>query len=144
MQVKGLSHVCFVVANLERSLDYYERVVGLRHAFDFIREDGTRSGAYVYLGNRTFLELFERKPEADVPTMSHSFQHICIEVANMDETVAALRNRGAEVSESKMGSDGNPQAWLVDPDGNRIELHELRPDGWQEQALWRFERGIGP
>ncbi|MHB1293698.1 MAG: VOC family protein [Anaerolineae bacterium] len=138
MQVKGLSHVCFTVADVERSLEFYEGVLGLQHAFDFCRDDGTRFGAYVYLGNRTFLELFARKAGSDAPAMSHSFQHICIEVADMDDAVAAFRSRGAEVSDCKMGGDGNPQAWLADPDGNRIELHELRTDGWQEQALRRL------
>ena len=133
--IKGLSHVCFTVADLERSIAFYTETVGLRHAFDFTNEEGRRTGAYLHLGARTFLELFQGSPKK---TEGGSFRHICIEVESMDRAVSEMGSRGAEVSEPKVGSDGNPQAWLSDPDGNRIELHELRPEGRQEEALARL------
>ena len=132
--LKGLSHVCFTVKDLERSIAFYTETLPLRHAFDFARDDGTRSGAYLHFGGRTFIELFQGEPGEG----AGSFRHICVEVEAMDEAVAELRSRGAEVSDPKIGSDGNPQAWLSDPDGNRIELHELRPEGLQAKALARL------
>ena len=132
--LKGLSHVCFVVEDVERSIAFYTEKLGLRHAFDFTGEDGKRFGAYLHFGARTFIELFRGAPGRG----GASFQHICVEVDSMERAVAELRSRGVEVSDPKMGSDGNPQAWLADPDGNRIELHELRPDGLQENALARL------
>ena len=57
----------------------------------------------------------------------------------MESAVAEFRARGALVSGPSVGSDGNPQAWTSDPDGNRIELHELRPNGLQAKALARLE-----
>ena len=132
--IKGLSHVCFVVKDLERSIAFYTETLSLRHAFDFTRDDGTRSGAYLHFGERTFLELFQGEPAEG----GGAFRHICVEVDSMERAVAELRARGADVSDPKTGSDGNPQAWLSDPDGNRIELHELRPDGLQAKALARL------
>ena len=103
--LKGLSHVCFVVRDIERSVAFYTDTLGARHAFDFTREDGTRSGAYLHLGARTFIEVFEGKPgEGEGP-----FRHICLEVESMERAVSELRARGAEVSDPKTGADGNPQ-----------------------------------
>ena len=34
--------------------------------------------------------------------------------------------------------DGNRQAWLEDPDGNRIELMEMAPDCLQYEAIRRL------
>ena len=38
----------------------------------------------------------------------------------------------------KAGADGNRQAWLEDPDGNRIELMEMADDCLQYQAIKRL------
>ena len=42
----------------------------------------------------------------------------------------------------KTAIDGNRQAWLEDPDGNRIELMEMAPDCLQYKAITRL-RGRG-
>ena len=49
--------------------------------------------------------------------------------------MAELRARGVEVSDPKLGSDQSWQAWLADPDGNRIELHGYTPDSHQAPSL---------
>ncbi len=137
--LRGLSHVCFKVADLEASIDFYTEKLGLAHAFDFTRADGERFGVYLYFGNRTFLELFKGDGNDPDCNCARSFQHVCMEVASMDEAVSILREVGVEVSDPRMGTDGNPQAWLADPDGNRIELHELGPQGRQLAAITRLE-----
>jgi lactoylglutathione lyase len=38
----------------------------------------------------------------------------------------------------KTAVDGNRQAWLEDPDGNRIELMEMAEDSLQLQAIRRL------
>ena len=37
-----------------------------------------------------------------------------------------------------MGADGNLQAWIEDPDGNRIELMQMDPNNMQSKALKRL------
>jgi len=137
--ILGVSHLCFRVTDLDATLAFYTDVLGFKHAFDFTRDDGSRFGAYISCGNRTFIEFFARGEDGQPAHEAPSYQHVCLEVDDMTDTVAALREAGAEVSDPTVGKDGNPQAWLSDPDGNRIELHELRPDGWQLQALARLE-----
>ena len=43
----------------------------------------------------------------------------------------------------KVGADGNLQAWIEDPDGNRIELMQMAPDGLQAEAIRRFAGSRG-
>ena len=57
-----------------------------------------------------------------------SFQHICLEVDDVAKTVVELRGRGIEITEAKLGLDQSWQAWLSDPDGNRIELPRLHAE----------------
>jgi glyoxylase I family protein len=130
--VTNMAHACFIVADLERSLHFYQDGLGLPLAFDFKNEKGGRRGVYLHLGGRNFIELFVG--EVAEPAKAQSFRHICLEVDDIQATVADLRNKGIEVSEPKYGIDCSWQAWITDPDGNRIELHDYTPESWQ--APW--------
>lgn len=131
--ITGLAHTCFTVSDLERALTFYRDQLGLQEAFDFINEEGRRFGIYLHLGERNFIELFEGALEA--PASGQSFRHICLEVDDIEVTTAALRERGVEVSPVKLGRDQSYQAWITDPDGNRIELHQYTPESWQAPSL---------
>jgi catechol 2,3-dioxygenase-like lactoylglutathione lyase family enzyme len=131
--ITGLAHTCFTVSDLEASLDFYRDKLGLEEAFDFKHEDGRRYGVYLHLGGRNFVELFEGTL-ADAAE-GQSFRHICLEVDDITRTVAMLQDRGVEVSEPKLGRDQSWQAWITDPDGNRIELHQYTPQSWQAPSL---------
>ena len=131
--ITGLAHVCFVVSDLEASIKFYTEVLGLTPAFDFTDEQGERYGIYLHVGGRTFVELFrgdlaERAPQ-------QSYQHFCLEVEDFEQTVEDLRARGGEVTDVKVGMDHSWQAWVVDPDGNRIELHGYTEESWQAPHL---------
>ncbi len=134
--ISGVSHACFVVADLERSLDFYRDRLGMPVAFEFRSPEGRLTGVYLHVGARTFIELFEGKPEAT--PQSASYKHICLEVDEIEATVAELTGRGVEVTGKKLGSDNSWQAWLTDPDGNRIELHAFTDESKQVEALKRL------
>jgi len=133
--VKCVSHVCFVVSDLEESIRFYTEKLGLRVAFDFKSATGVRHGVYLHVGARSFVELFTGAPQP-APEKA-SFRHICLEVDSIVAIVASLRAAGVEVSDPKLGGDGSLQSWLKDPDGNAIELHEFLPDSLQAAALAR-------
>ena len=130
--ITNLAHVCFRVSDLERSLHFYCDLLGLAPAFEFRNAEGRRFGQYVHLGGRNFVELFDAQLGA--PAEGQSYGHICLEVKDIEGTARALRERGVEVTEIKLGRDQSYQAWLSDPDGNRIELHDYTPQSWQ--APW--------
>jgi catechol 2,3-dioxygenase-like lactoylglutathione lyase family enzyme len=131
--ITGLAHACFTVSDLDRSLSFYRDSLGLKEAFDFVDDAGRRFGVYLHLGGRSFIELF-RGP-LDERADRQSYRHICLEVDDIHTTVDALRNAGVEVSEPVLGADKSYQAWITDPDGNRIELHAYTAESWQTPHL---------
>ena len=116
--ITGIAHACYTVSDLERSIAFYRDGLGLEPAFDFTNEEGRRFGLYLHAGGRNFIELFEGQLGE-----------------RAEGTVAALRARGVEVSDPKLGGDQSWQAWIADPDGNRFELHQYTPESWQAPSL---------
>jgi glyoxylase I family protein len=131
--IKNIAHICFVVKDLDASLAFYRDKLGLKEAFDFINDKGQRTGVYLQAGGRTFIELFKGAPLP--PAENQSYRHMCLEVGDIAKTAANLRAAGLELSDPKLGSDHSWQAWLSDPDGNRIELHQYTPDSKQTKAM---------
>jgi catechol 2,3-dioxygenase-like lactoylglutathione lyase family enzyme len=130
--VKALAHICFIVRDLDKSIAFYRDRLGLSPAFDFLNDKGERFGVYLHVGGRNFVELFRGAPARGSTPVS--FQHFCLEVDDIRAAVRKLRKSGVEVSPVTMGCDHTLQAWLSDPDGNRIELHAYTPRS--RQAPW--------
>lgn len=123
-----LAHVCIGATDLAASERFYVEGLGMEKAFDFIRM-GERFGFYVKAGETTFIEVFAESaaPNYERPIM----KHFCLEVADIDQTIAALMARGVVVEPKKMGADNNWQAWLTDPSGVRIELMQYSENSTQ-------------
>ena len=123
-----LAHVCIGATDLAASERFYVEGLGMEKAFDFIRA-GERFGFYVKAGETTFIEIFAEgtAPNYERPIM----KHFCLEVADIDQTIAALTARGIAVEPKKMGADNNWQAWLTDPSGVRIELMQYSENSTQ-------------
>jgi catechol 2,3-dioxygenase-like lactoylglutathione lyase family enzyme len=126
--ITGIAHNCFIVRDLDAAESFYIEKLGLAHGFDFINAEGRRRGVYLRVGDSSFLELFVGQHDG---SQSGSYRHVCLQVDDIAATVAAWRAAGVEVSEPVLEMDLSWQAWLSDPDGNRIELHEYTPESWQ-------------
>lgn len=124
MAVKSIAHVCLNVTNVEASLRFYCDQLGLRKAFDFLRKDGSRMGAYVAFPGGGFIEMFESPGAFEGRP---NITHLCIEVDDIQESVRELNARGVETTPVKLGCDQSYQTWIKDPDGTRIELHQYTP-----------------
>jgi catechol 2,3-dioxygenase-like lactoylglutathione lyase family enzyme len=122
--IKGIAHLCIRVKDLEQTGKFYMDGLGLEKGFDFIR-DGRVIGFYLKAGNGNYLEFFQTD---NVPDGESPLAHICLEVDSIEATATRLSAAGYTVSEKKMGSDKAYQAWITDPDGVRIELHEYTPE----------------
>ena len=133
MMIKGIAHACYTVKDLKRAIRFYCDVLKLKKAFEYRDEKGRLYGVYIHVGGRNFIELFEGEV-ADLKE-NGSYRHLCLEIDNIEVTVKGLREQGIEVSDPKIGGDGSWQAWLADPDGNRIELHQYTTESKQEIAL---------
>ncbi|MFW6155055.1 MAG: VOC family protein [Planctomycetota bacterium] len=130
--VKRLAHLCLVVSDLDKAVSFYRDALGMTEAFPFIDTGGRQYGQYLHAGEGTFLELFvgTHDPRHD----GQSYRHFCLQVEDLAAEVDRLRTAGVTVSDIKLGTDRSYQAWLEDPDGNRIELHQYTPDS--KQVPW--------
>jgi catechol 2,3-dioxygenase-like lactoylglutathione lyase family enzyme len=114
MQPLGVHHVSINVRDAAESVAFYTGVLGLATRTD--RPDLAIGGAWLDIGDQQVHLI-----EADVP--DNRGQHFAIRVADLDGTIAELRSRGVDVGDPS-GIGTGRQAFLTDPSGNLIELHE--------------------
>lgn len=111
----GVDHVSVNVRDAEESIRFYCDRLGLSVRTD--RPDFGVGGAWLDAGSGQQVHLIE----AEVPPGKG--QHFSLLVEDIDEAVAALRAAGVGVSDpGSIGSDR--QAFLLDPSGNAIEIHQ--------------------
>ena len=134
--ITGISHACYLVSDLDRSVAFYCDKLGMRKAFDLNLRGGEVRGVFLLTGRRTFVELFEGDPVPLPPNATH--KHVSFEVDDMEATVRTLRERGVEVSDIVRGGENSYQAWVTDPDGIRLELQQFTPESFQVEAMERL------
>jgi lactoylglutathione lyase len=115
-------HFGLRVADLDRSLAFYSAV-----GYEVVgRVPETPLGELVMLKLPRDEFVTIELVDGPAPTPGHdtALSHFVIQVESMDATIADLSARGvdAEVPTSPDGSDDFRTTWVVDPDGNRIEL----------------------
>ena len=116
-------HIGLCVNNLERSLAFYTalgyRVVGS------VADTPLGSLTMIKLPDDPFvaLELVADPPDGGA-RVSGTLSHLVIQVGSLDDTVAQLSAEGvsADGPDPTASADQTRTAWIVDPDGNRIEL----------------------
>ena len=123
--IKQIAHICINTKNLEKTYDFYTKVLGLEKGFEFERE-GELFGYYIKLGNNTFIEIFKGEP-GEVGNINH----LAIEVDDLDGLIQKIRSHGIEINDKILGIDQSYQVWITDPNGIRIEFHEYTPESMQ-------------
>ena len=134
------NHVALRVADVDRSLAFYEGVLGFREAFRVVRPDGSLGLIYVQFGPDQFVELFEGGAEGRQPDPAPAgsgYLHFCVTVEDLEATLTGLRARGVPAGPSRTGTSGARICFIEDPDGNKIELAELNAASQTRQAAAR-------
>ena len=132
--IRALDHLDLVVTSLERSLPFYQELLGLTRASEI---EGERGERVVYIsrsgeepaGNFS-IGLREKQSEAHgVPFDRYAVGvHVAFEVesrAVVDERAEWLRARGAEIESGPEEYGYRPGYYAVffyDPDGIKLEL----------------------
>src|SRR4028118_1275353 len=139
LTVSSIAHVAIRVKDVDRSLDFYVGKLGMREMMRLDR-DGLLWLLYLRITDTQFLEVFpEGVGERAAEREAVGFNHICLEVGDIDAALRELQTAGvALIRDKQMGADGNWQAWIEDPDGHRIELMQMMPDSLQAKALARM------
>ena len=115
MQPLDIHHVSINVPDVAAALAFYTDVLGGVERAD--RPDFGFGGAWIDFGGRQ-LHLIE------APVPAELGQHFAIRVADIHATIDELRAKGLDVSDA-IPVATNLQAFLKDPAGNGIELHEV-------------------
>ena len=142
IEFSSLGHVALRVKDIDRSLAFYTKNLGMPEMLRLFYDDGSLFLIYLKITDSQYLELFpegvgERSPGKDVVAVNH----ICLTVENLETTIEDLEKAGVPDARTKSGVDGNRQAWIEDPDGTRIELMEMSKDCLQYKALKGLAQG---
>jgi lactoylglutathione lyase len=135
--ITSIGHVAIKVTDLDRSLDYYTNILEFPEMMRLHKDDGSTWLVYLRITDEQFLEVFPGAENDRAPGWNaNGMNHLCLTVDNIDPVVAKLKSRGVTMlAEIKTAVDGNRQAWIEDPDGNRIELMEMAADSIQFKAI---------
>ena len=140
LEVRGFSHVCINVSDVERSLAFYRDVLGLRVIFDVALEGhgmeaatgeagahGRMVGCLVP-GSRVTIELLGFGHRAAAPRRSppapFGYSNLALAVADLGAAWAALETRGARPT-PPVEVGGVRMFFVRDPDGTPLELIEF-------------------
>lgn len=151
-QSDSYAHVAILCRDIGPQLAFYTEVIGLAPMFKLpLAPD--RNIHYLRLTDQHYLELFDWGQGGVPPASQSGLHHFCLEVADLDASVARLRARGlrmcrwqddrlvkVEGDAITTGLDGNRQSWLLDPEGNAIELMQIDRDSLQMVAIARLGR----
>jgi lactoylglutathione lyase len=114
------------VGNLQRSIDFYTGVLGMRLLRQKDYPDGKFTLAFVGYGAETDNTVIELTYNWDTDhyDLGTGYGHIAIEVDDVYEAVEELRSRGGNVirDAGPMNAGTTIIAFIEDPDGYPIEL----------------------
>ncbi|MGP0074651.1 MAG: VOC family protein [Bryobacteraceae bacterium] len=137
-QDKGIgvrvNHVGIYVKNLQESVDFYTRTLGMREGFVMRDKNGNPTTMYVQVDKYTFLELAQAN--ADRPV---GINHVGFQTENISDTIAELRKRGITVPEPTSVGSGAPHTSISDPNGVRLEMLEFAPGSMQRRAIEAYK-----
>ena len=121
-----LLHTMLRVGDLDRSIEFYTRVLGMQLLRRKDYPDGRFTLAFVGYGDEAGNTVIELTCNWDTSSydLGEGYGHIAIEVDDVYEAVAELRSRGGKVirDAGPMNAGTTIIAFIEDPDGYPIEL----------------------
>ena len=136
MRVQALGHVVLKVRNLDRSLAFYEGVLGLTVVARAMIRD--RPMAFFSVsGNHHDFALMESGGDAPSPSeRSTGLAHVAFKIGNGLDDLRAARSHLQEngiVIDATVNHTVSQSFYLRDPDGNWIELYvDADPNVWRK------------
>lgn len=128
-----LSHTSIRTSNMDHSIDFYTRLLGLKllsrteipqnNAEIAFLQDAEGKGARLEL---TFYRKQKKFIQAEYE--DRVFDHIAFDVRNMEQTISAMRKEKVSITDEpfKLSPKGPLIAFIEDPDGTLIELIERK------------------
>jgi len=126
----GIYHIGFLVGNTEKSLHFYEDILGFKETWRGGRDPKVLSWINLRVPDGT--DYIELMLYAKLPATFGTQNHTSLRVPDMQKAIAELESRPgykAYLTYGKpldvhVGVNGKRQVNLYDPDGTRVELME--------------------
>jgi lactoylglutathione lyase len=136
-EIISIGHVALKVKDIEKSLAFYTQKMGFPEMFRLNREDGRVWLVYLRITDDQYLEIFPEAVQDSAPgPENNGINHFCLTVENIENLIRQLSEKDVPLHlPLKTGADNNRQAWVRDPDGNRIEFMEMSPEALQFKAI---------
>ena len=119
-------HTMLRTGDLQRSIDFYTDILGMRLLRQKDYPDGKFSLAFIGYGDESENTVIELTYNwgVDHYEMGNAFGHIAIEVDDVYEAAARIRDKGGKVirEAGPMNAGTTIIAFVEDPDGYPIEL----------------------
>ena len=111
--ISGINHVTLAVSDLERSFDFYTKVVGLTPVAKWAR------GAYLEAGKDWICLSLD--PQTQPPRADYTHLAFSVDAAAFATSAEAIRSNKTTVWKDNK-SEGD-SLYFLDPDGHKLEIH---------------------
>jgi len=127
------THTSIRVSNMEKSIDFYTRFLGLKLLNR--REIPQNNAEIAFLqdpegkGARLELTYFRnQKKFIQAEYEDRLFDHLAFDIRDMNETISLMRREKVTITDEpfRLTATGNLIAFIEDPDGTLIELIERK------------------
>jgi len=118
-------HTCLNVANLDRSIQFYTKELGLQFVSRQEIKQNNAEIAFLRDGDNGALELTHWRDKKSL-VEGDNFDHIAFETEDIAKKVDELRTHGVAIAMEPYSLQGSSSkiAFIKDPDGNWLELIE--------------------
>ena len=128
MRVCGLDHIVLNVRDVERSLDFYTRILGLPAERVEAWRKGDLGFPSVRVNDSTIIDLFPTPEDGGAAAGGLNLNHFCLvtERADLEAAAQELAQAGVAIERGpavRSGARGDGlSVYFRDPDANLIEL----------------------
>jgi catechol 2,3-dioxygenase-like lactoylglutathione lyase family enzyme len=127
----SITHIAVVTEDMQESIRFYTKALGFTEAFELnTPETGEPWIVFLKIAPGQFMELFYNGTRPN-PWMENriGMDHLCFAVDDLEGSTHRIINAGYRMeSMPNKGCDGNWQAWVIDPNGVRVELMQIEQD----------------
>lgn len=122
--IQGLSHLTFIVRDLDRMEALFTAVLGARKVYDSGERTFSLSKERFFVVGNLWLAAMEGEP---LPSRTYNHVAFKIEEADYDDLLGRIRSFGLEFRESRPRVDGEGRSiYFYDDDDHLFELHPAR------------------
>ena len=128
LKVKKLLHTRMRVSDMDQTIAFYTRVLGLEVLERKVSPRGSHLAFLRVPNSEELIELCSFPPSGPV-RVQEDLVHLAFQVDDLDETITALQTHGIRITDGPTNTSSGSRFIFIDaPDGYEVELIE-RPAG---------------